>query len=111
MANAENLGSKLYGPDPRMLDRELCIKWQSIKQFLETIYIADKITITPVEARKYTGDLYGLFTKVLKVDYQYLYPHIIANGYDGLNDYDGRRLTFTVLNIQALQKYMDSFTQ
>lgn len=105
-----NLGE--YIPeDDNSLSRDLCVKWQSIKPLLETKYVLNTFTITPVTAAKYRGDLLGLFRHEVGVDINYIYPHIIANGYDGPNCYDGEQLTFKLLDLAALSKYYRVFTR
>lgn len=108
----EPLSGQIKSPEElREFDRDLCIKWQSIKELLEFKHIADTQTITPVQARMYRGDLIGLFRYVIQVPEVLIYPNIIANGYNGPNDYNGDQLTFKVLAEAPLMQYYAAFSK
>lgn len=67
--------------------------------------------ISPVEAKKYNFDLYGIFSNVLGIPEEYIYPNLIINGYDSYNNYDTKRLRFRILNTSVLNLFYKHITR
>jgi len=57
---------------------------------------------------KYKGDLYGLFLE-LGIAPEYIYPHILANGYVNSQDYNGKKLDMVILDNMVLKNYLNYF--
>ena len=84
-------------------------RWDSIRDVLKYRYIVGQKDITPVQAEKYRGDIYGLFRNELNIVHEYVYPHMIVNGYLSPYDYGGEILTFDIIDIDALRTYYSLF--
>lgn len=106
----DNISSRIHA-DYRFLDPDLVKKWLTIRELLEFKYVANTVSITPVTALKYKGDLFSLLSFELGVQPIYIYPHALANGYDGLTDYNGDKLSFKLLDVSKLKTYYDAFTR
>lgn len=92
-------------------NKDLMIEWNRIKLLLMTKYVVTTKTITPLNAEKYRFDLWGLFRDIIQIPETYIYPHIICNGYDSSQCYDGGRLTFDILDNPTLMKYHRVFVR
>ena len=83
--------------------------WCNVLPFLLQFNIVDTEEITTVDAEKYRFDMYGLFKHVLNIPDEYIYPHILANGYDSSYDYNGNQLRIKMLDLSALEQYYNLF--
>lgn len=108
--NGENIGQKIE-TDNYVISKDLVIEWNRIKLLLQSKYVVTTKEITPVQAEKYKFDLFGLFRDVMRIPEQYIYPHIICNGYDSSQCYNGDKLRFDILDNPTLMKYHRVFVR
>ena len=107
---ATNL-SEIIQTEKVEMDPHLCYQWQNIKDIVRYNYKITESTVTPAIARKYRGDLVGLFRYEFNIDNRFIYIHAICNGFDGLTDYNGKKTTFTIYDQPRLDKYYKKFTK
>ena len=105
-----NIGDSIK-TDTYIISKDLVMEWNRIKLMLMTKYIVTSKEATPVQAEKYKFDLYGLFRDILQIPEQYIYPHIICNGYDSSQCYTGDKLRFDILDNPTLMKYHRVFVR
>ena len=91
------------------LTKKLMYRWDSVKTILKENYITGEKEITPVQAEKYRGDLFGLLQNELNISQEYLYPHMIVNDYSSPTGYNGERLRFQIINIEQMRTYYRLF--
>lgn len=104
----ENSISKLILQN-KIIPKSVFDKWNSVKYYLIENHVAGETEISPVNAEKYRFDLYGLFNNVLFIQPEYIYPHIIVNGYTSSYDYNAELLRFKILDTTVLSSYYRLF--
>lgn len=77
--------------------------WNNFKYLIDNEANYTIETIENATAEKYAYDLYGLFLNFFKIDRKYIYVHMLVNGYTSSHDYDGEKLSFKILNLQAVE--------
>lgn len=87
------------------LTKDMVIKWSTIRSVLQENYVITTKEISPVQAEKYKNDLFGLMANELSIPKEYLYPHMLVNGYDSPSSYGGERLRFDILDPRQLKIY------
>lgn len=103
MANVQAINKNII--TTTTLTYDLIFKWDSIRSVLQEKYIISEKEITPVQAEKYRNDLFGLFQNELSIQKQFLYPHMIVNGYDSPSNYAAEKLRFSILDSKQLKIY------
>lgn len=91
-------------------NKEMIKQWSSIRPLLNKHIITIK-EIPPLYAEKYRFDLWGLFRDVLQIPEDYIYPHILVNGFDSSNCYDGGKLRFGIMDYAGLNPYFKIFNK
>jgi len=89
-------------------DDNIIMNWNNS---IDVIMHTSPITTTTVTGNigsKFNGDLYGLFLE-MGIPSEFIYPHILANGYVNSQDYDGKKLTLTILDQNTLKNYLNYF--
>lgn len=107
MIEPENIASKIITFN--YIDKKLMYKWDTLRFVLREKYIVAEKDITPVQAEKYRGDLYGLFINELYVPKHFTYPMLIVNDYSSFVDYDAKKLKFNLLDFTILTTYYNLF--
>lgn len=87
------------------LTYQMVFKWDSVRNVLQEKYVVATKEISPVQAEKYKHDLFGLLKNELNIPKEFLYPHMIVNGYDSPSNYGGERLRFKILDTRQLKLY------
>lgn len=91
------------------LYKHYIVEWQRVKLILMRNHVVSVKETTPLYAEKYKFDLWGLFRDVFFIDTPYIYPHMICNGYDSSNIYNGNQLRFNILDNNILTTYYKLF--
>lgn len=92
-----------------LIDKDMVKKWQSVKGILIQNAIQTEIDVKASAAESYKFDLEGLFINVIKIRPEYVYPHIIVNGYNSSQSYDGNRTKFFIIDNQYLSMFHSLF--
>ena len=95
-------------PDNTEFNKNMVTSWNNVSSVLINEHIVGITKIEPYLGYKYRGDMYGLFTE-LEVPDEYIYPHILANGYSNGNAYDGKQLEIITLDVNVLRTYYKIF--
>ncbi len=104
--NIANNISSTYDITPTVIAR-----WNSLTNLIrERMIIAHK-EITPVVAEKYIFDFAGLLKHEFQMQSEFIYPHILANGYFSGTEYDGKILKIALLDTERLNRYTQLFNQ
>ena len=90
------------------ITEDLLTNWNNIIDILVEKHILRRINIDINIAHKYRGDLNGLFLE-LEVDKEYIYPHVRVNGYSDSSAYDGKQVSFALIDDKTLRKYYRAF--
>ena len=77
--------------------------WNNFKYLIDNEANYTIESISNAIAEKYAYDLYGLFLNHFKIDRQYIYIHILVNGFTCSHEYDGEKTAFKLLNLQAVE--------
>ena len=86
--------------------------WHNVYPVLKTSFITTEILkCTGIDAKKYIGDLYGLFTNIFNIPHQFLLPYMLVNGYKNPQDYDGKQTEFLDLDQNKLNLYLMAFVR
>ena len=102
----KNLGDSIR---KTRLSKKIINDWNTVSQVLKYKYTNNIEELKPVYAEKYKFDLYGLLKDVFSIPDEYLYPHMIINGYDCPTDFTGEQLIFRKLDVDALAGYYNRF--
>lgn len=92
-----------------IMDKDIIKKWQSVKGILIQKGIQTELDVKSSAAESYKFDLEGLFINILKIKPEYVYPHIIINGYNSSQSYTGDKTKFFILDNQYLSMYYSLF--
>lgn len=92
-----------------LIDKDMVKKWQSVKGILIKNAIQTEIDVKASTSEAYKFDLEGLFINVIKIRPEYVYPHIIVNGYNSSQSYEGNRTKFFIIDNQYLSMFHSLF--
>lgn len=106
MANIKEQIDLSYNPNSNLIN-----KWNNIRIILKQKYVIATKEISTSDSRKYLHDLEGLFSDIFYTKPEFIYPHIIVNGYNSSCDYNGEILRFKILDNTALNNYYRLFTE
>ena len=86
--------------------------WHNVYPVLKMSFISGNIlSCSSIDAKKFTGDLFGLFSVVFNIPHQYFLPYMLVNGYNNPQDYDGKQTEFLDLDQNKLNLYLMAFTR
>lgn len=103
MATAVSIGKNIN--ISTALTNKIVFKWDSVRSVLQEKYVITTKEVTPVQAEKYKNDLFGLLKNELSIPNEFLYPHMLVNGYDSPSAYGGEKLRFKILDPKQLKIY------
>lgn len=92
-----------------IISEDIIIKWNSLTNLIREQMIVAFKEITPVTAEKYIFDFAGLLKHEFNMQSEWIYPHILANGYFSGTEYDGKLLRIALLNTEKLNRYTQLF--
>lgn len=108
MANTGSIGDWITDND-YFLTKYQMQEWNNIKLMLARKYVVAVKEVLPVYAEKYKFDLEGLFRDVFSIPKMYIYPHILINGFDSSQCYNGNKLRFNILDNEVVARYHKYF--
>lgn len=77
--------------------------WNNFKFLIDNEANYTIETIENSIAEKYAHDLYGLFLNHFGVERNSIYIHMLVNGFTCSHDYDGEKVSFKILNLEAVE--------
>lgn len=85
--------------------------WHTIYPILREEYVVvNKVgNIDVATAKKFRGDLEGLFLSIFQINKDFILPTMLVNGYNNSQDYQGDRLTFVFVDDRILSRYLNAF--
>ncbi|EPU3828895.1 hypothetical protein ACVWU4_000875 [Campylobacter coli] len=87
------------------ISKDIILKWNSIVPVIERTTTLKDVTIDIKDANLYTHNLEGLLRDKFNINKEFVYPTIRINGYDCSEQYDGRALSFKLIDPYTLEKY------
>lgn len=88
------------------MTKEDVIKWDNLINMLPDGAGTRNLEVSEEYAAKYDGDFYGLLLDLADIEDKYLYPNMLANGFNSPSDYKKEIRLIRIIDSKALQKML-----